>query len=292
MMGERDAAFEYEVKVDKDTIAAIEFTAHVEPPWIGKRHAPCHQAAGVLQLLNTLKIGQLVFAVHAQDLPIVRRLGCGHRGFRVDCQRYNVGQVILFFRVTVGQLRQQTMQYVSGRAKNSGIDLADAFFLGTRVLLLDYADNTAGFVAHDAAVSLRIVERRSQQSQPGSGDQFLQRGVARERNVPIQHQRCSSRAQVGKRLLNRMTGAELGFLAYEFNGGMSERGWNRLAAVAVDDNRAVGPQGARSFKYVTDHGPAAERLPDLGEPGMHARPLASSKDHDVEWGFFHGETRR
>ena len=79
-----------------------------------------------------------------------------------------------------------------------------------------------------------------------------------------------------------MPGAELRFLEYEFNGCISACGGNRFAAVAIDDNCAIGPQRGGSRKDVTQHRLAAYRVQDLGNPGVHARTLARGKDYDVE----------
>jgi hypothetical protein len=89
-----------------------------------------------------------------------------------------------------------------------------------------------------------------------------------------------------------MTRAELRFLPYEFNRCTSECGWHHLAAVTVDDDCAIGPQCRGSLKHVTQHRLAADCVQDLRKSGVHARTLARGKDHDVEWGFFHGKTRR
>ena len=80
LAGQPNPAFEQAVYVDEHVLAALEFAAHINTPRIGHRYTTCHQAAGVLQLMNALKIGQMVFAIHAQNLPVVRWLGRGHVG--------------------------------------------------------------------------------------------------------------------------------------------------------------------------------------------------------------------
>src|SRR5258705_9725705 len=99
-----DLSFKYAVYVDKHIGAAIEFTAQIETPWIRQGRATRHETPGILQLMNAFKIGKLLLAVNAQDLPFVCRNGRAHFGFRCNCKPHHIGKVVLFLCIVVVQL--------------------------------------------------------------------------------------------------------------------------------------------------------------------------------------------
>ncbi len=64
-----------------------------------------------------------------------------------------------------------------------------------------------------------------------------------------------------------------------------------FAAVAEDQQNALGIQVPGLVQDVAEHRSPTERVQDLGQPGTHARPLAGGQNHDGSIRS-HGKTRR
>jgi hypothetical protein len=78
-----------------------------------------------------------------------------------------------------------------------------------------------------------------------------------------------------------MPGAELGFLADEFEVWRSAGFANRFAAVAVDHANACGLERAGSIDHVREQRLARERVQDLRRERVHALAHSGRKHHDV-----------
>ena len=91
-------------------------------------------------------------------------------------------------------------------------------------------------------------------------------------------------------LLYRMAGTELRLLRDEFQGRICKYCGHGIAAVAVNDDSAVGIQGPGAVQHVDEQRLPAERVQDLRQAGIHACALAGSEDHDVEGSVFHSGT--
>ena len=80
-----------------------QLTAHIEASRVGQAHALLHQLLGGAALRNALQFGQLHLAVNAEHFPLVFRVGGADRQSLRDGHADDVGQVVLFLRIVVGQ---------------------------------------------------------------------------------------------------------------------------------------------------------------------------------------------
>ena len=83
--------------------------------------------------------------------------------------------------------------------------------------MLDDALHAAVRGAHDAAVARRVGQRHGEQREPLAlrrGDERAQRVGLRERHVPREHEHEAVVREQRRRLLHRVPGAQLRFLAH------------------------------------------------------------------------------
>ena len=102
----------------------------------------------------------------------MRRAGLGFDAV-LERKRYHIGQVILALRIAVRKFREPAGEPLARQQHDAGVDLADApLFLGRVFFLDDCRDPVLG-IAHDAAVTVRVIEFSGQnlQALTGAGGQ-------------------------------------------------------------------------------------------------------------------------
>src|SRR6185436_1763038 len=106
VIGQGHFALEYAVRIDGNIEAAHQFSAHIETPRVGQRHAFSHQLARAFELVNALQVGELFLAVDAKNFPGLGRMNRAYQRFRGKRQGHDVGEVVLLLRISIGQLFQ------------------------------------------------------------------------------------------------------------------------------------------------------------------------------------------
>src|SRR4051812_2852816 len=188
-MLELHCSFEDAIDVDADIRLAVQLAADIDARWIGERDAALEQAGSLLPLINALELGQLRFAVHAQNLEQLGRLPSTNRRPVGDRERHYVGQVELALRVVIADFGQPPFELGSRRSENSGVDFRNTFLRGGGIALLDDAAHFTA-LSYDASVAGWIWRRGSNQQQSVLAVQHaLQGRRSDEWNVAVEHQR-------------------------------------------------------------------------------------------------------
>src|SRR3954452_6745103 len=278
-MLELHCSFEDAIDVDADIRLAVQLAADIDARWIGERDAALEEAGSLLPLINALELGELRFAVHAQNLEQLGGLRSTNRRPVGDRERHYVGQVELALRVVIADFGQPPRELGSRRSENSGVDFRNTFLRGGCVALLDDAAHFTA-LSYDASVAGWIWRRGSNQQQCVLAVQHaLQRRRSDEWNVAVEHQRVL-RAQMRHGLLGGVRGTELRLLLDEDQVVLSQRLPNLFPTVSIDDDDALWPQAAGRAHDVTQQRAAGKRVQNFGLRGKHPRPLTGGQDDD------------
>jgi hypothetical protein len=235
--------------------------------------------------------GQFGAAVDAESLVRVLRQQTVHRA-GIDGKSHHVGEVVLSLTVVAPQTSQGPGEKGAVKAVGARVYLPDGALRRCGVLFL-----TDGFDApfrppKDPSVSPGVVDdggedgdRRAgpavARDQPPEGLHRQQGGVSRE------HQHIPLPGQQGPGLAHRVARAELFCLADGLKFLFRKKGCHLLRHVAHHHRLSVGPHGTGEVKGIGEHGPAEDRVKDLGRVGLHPRPLAGGEDQDGEGLFLH-----
>ncbi len=259
VVGQRDAAFEYAVHVDRDVAATFECAAHVEASRIGERHTGHQQRLGDIVLMNPFELGKLLLAIHAERFPRFVRLGGDDFEPGFDRHLDRVGQVELALCIVVFQRGEPAAEAPGRRDDDARVDLGDLELLGRCVFLFDDARHLAVLIAHDAAIAAGVVECDGENAVavPARAiGQRLQRAGARERHIAVQHQRGFGRIEQRQRLLYRVAGAELLLLRGELDVRRSYRLTHGFGAMTDHHDQTLGFKRASRVDDMSEERPA------------------------------------
>src|SRR5581483_7698052 len=281
----RHSSFEDDIDVDLDIAAARERAAHIEPLRVTQRHALIEELSRVVSLIRPFQVGELAFAVYAEDLPGRARLARHDLDALRDRHGDDVGQIVFALRVAVLQAREPPGEQARRGGQDAGVDLAYRRLLGGRVLLFDDALDLAQRMTHDAAVAARVGKLRGKQRdarRPALRKQIAQRLRARERDIAVEHQYQRILGDARQRLLHGMARAELFGLVDPGNRLSFERIHYLLSSVTVDDMDGARGKRPRGVEHVTQQGFAGEPMQHFRQSRMHALTLTGSENNDFE----------
>ena len=231
-----------------------------------------------------LQFGELAAIIGALHLHRIQWLLRGDHqaiGYR---HGDDVRQVVLTLRVAVGEAPEPVTETLPRHSENSGIAFGDQLLLGRCVLVLDDRLHHALVITHDSAVAGRIVQVNREQRNLLRADlvqEPFERGHLDQGDIAIEDQH-SLGAQGGQRLRHRVAGTELLCLDDEIQiiGGQPLA--NLVGTVPDHDMNSIRRELPCSGNNVTEHGLPGDRMQDFRQGGTHTRPLARSKDDDIE----------
>jgi len=231
------------------------------------------------------EIGARVHPHHLRRPRVGERLHPQPLGHR---HRHHVGEIELALGVVPREVRQGGAEEGEIEAIQAGVDLAKGKLRRARVLRLDDAQEAAAAVAHDPAQAASLGHLRGEQAHRRRvglmvGDQADEFGTAHQGAVAAHHHHPAGRGrQRGEAAGDRVAGAKLRHLLHHHHRRHHRREvvHHPRRLVAHHRHQALGGEEAGGVEDVVHHRPAVDRMEDLGEGGLHPRPLAGGeKDH-------------
>ena|GEM_PF-3965553 len=161
-VGQCDIAFKHAADINKHIAPAFERTAQIKAGRVGQGDALDQQALCLFSLPGAFQLCLLYAAVDAQRFPVGIGLGGIDGHVVLDRQRNGIGQIIFALRIIVVDATQPVFQLCGGGRQNARVDLTDFMLLLGCILVLDNPLHLATFVANDAAIPGRVLQRFGQ----------------------------------------------------------------------------------------------------------------------------------
>ena len=231
--------------------------------------------------------GELDLVVDPLGLPEVLDEVGAHAEPAAAGDADDVGEVLLALRVVGAHLGQGLAQQHRVEGVDPAVDLADRALLVGGVLLLDDGRDGAVVVTQHPAVAGRVGQRRRDDGDGVAtrvvhGDEPEQRLRGQQRHVAVgdDHGALESGRERLERALDGTTGAlDLVLVGDEHVGVVLEHVLGDLVAlVPHDDGEVLGSDPAGGPQGMPHERAPADRVQHLGDRGLHACALASSKD--------------
>jgi hypothetical protein len=216
-------------------------------------------------------------------------------GFAQD--RKEIGQVVLPLGVGAARAAQRPPQQREVGAVEPGIDLVDGLLRGGGVAILHDPLESAGAVAHHAAIAGGIGHARGEHRGGGAAGtvaahQGAQRGGPDERDIAVEDEQVATlAAEQQPGLQDGVGGAELLLLPHQHRLVGGQRGGHLLGLVAHHGRQGRGAQRRGRTGHMADHGGAAQHVQQLDALRAHALALASGQQERVEGPFARGSSR-
>ena len=252
-----------------------------------------HELLALAAVELLAEVRQLHAVVRPFDLPQVVGGGGGDGAAGLPGVADDVGEVLLALRVVSGQRGQAFPERGGVEGVDAGVDLTDGPLGLVRVLLLDDAQQGAGFVADDAAVPGRVVHLGGQDGD-GVGVGFVDFDEARDRlggqqrHIAVGDDDGSGEVlgQLGQRAFGGASGARNFVLVGDEQGPLGghgkgvEVGDELIALVADDDDEMFRRGSGRCCDGVMKQGASADGMHHLGKSRLHSSALARCQDDD------------
>ena len=242
------AAFKQAIDINVHIGATHQGAAHVDTRRVLQAHALGQQVLRYPVLVSAFEFSQMLRAVHASHFERIARFVGQHLGAFTDSNAHHIGQVKLFLRIVLVQLRYPALEQTRRRNQDATINLANGALGLAGVLVLDDGLHRLS-VTHDAPVAGGVGQIHRQQRQVLAGaqrDQGLQGRCPRQRYIPRQNEHLPVVRQRRYRHLHRVAGAKLRFLPHKMQSGLAgKRGQSGLhlrRAVASDHHHRTGMQ--------------------------------------------------
>ena len=229
-VAEHHLAFEDAVHIDEAVATDAQLAAHIEACGISQTDTGIEQGLCDLSLIDALEFGELRLAVDAEGLVHRCGLRTDHRHALGDRHRDDIGEVILFLCVVIGQRGKPAFERGGGRHQNAGIDLPDAPDGVVGILVFDDAQNrtaigelaglrgrvaaiaAAGQSANDTTVAARVGQIDGEQGElvlTCSLNQPRECGRCGQWHIAIKHHGWNRLIEQRDRLHHRVSGTKL-----------------------------------------------------------------------------------
>ena len=281
---EMDFADEHGVHVDEYVALDGDLAAaHVDARRVRERGAGHHQLARPFHAVACLDFRKLDAVVDAEHLGGARRKHGldAVAGFHGEAD--DVGEVILALGILRAEPEEPAPQASGGGRHQSGVGFLDHQLVGARVLVLDDGPHQAHRVAHDAAVTRRLIESDGQDGKRPRvrrDGQRLERGGPYQRYVAIKHEDGMVVGNGGHGLHDGVPGAELLRLQHPVDLLVVERGTHLRTAMPVYHVHVRRIERAGGADHMLQERLSRERLQDLGQVRVHALALSRGEYDD------------
>ncbi|CAI8918266.1 hypothetical protein EMIT0196MI5_30348 [Pseudomonas sp. IT-196MI5] len=279
-----DLAFEDHVDIDQHVAANGDFAAHIETCRVAQGHTLGHQTTAGAQLIVTFEFGKLLAVVGALHFHGVVGLFGGHYQTIVDRHFDHVSQVILTLNIIVRQAARPVGQAIGRNSEDTGVAFADRALRFVGILVFNDGSDFTVNVAHDAAITGRIVEFYSQQAHLSwhyLSQQALQGFHFNQRHVTVKNQHGVGFDE-GNCLGHGVAGSQLFVLQDEVQVVSGQTFAHGVGTMTYHDVDALWIKLPGAVDNMAEHRIAGNRVQDFRQGGTHARALASSENNDFK----------
>ena len=178
--------------------------------------------------------------------------------------------------IVVFQFGYPAFEMPGRHREDAGIDLPDDPFVDRRILVLNNA-NDLTVLAHDTSITIRRIQRHSQQPQLPclcGSNQWLQCGYVRQRHIAVQHQRHALVRKLRQRLFHGVACPLLFGLENKGQSFIVQSLRNRLTTEPIHHAGLCRTQRMGGIHHVSQQGFACQLVQYLGKVRAHASALA------------------
>ena len=242
-----------------------------------------------MTLVHALQAGQLALVVNAFHLDRIIHQTSEYRDVMIVSNLHQIRQVVLALGIVIADLGQPRQQIEGIHQHDAGIHFLNLANLVASILFLnDFPDGTA-VIPNNAAIAFRIIQLDRQYTglaQVHRIEESIQRSVADQGNIAVQHQGAAAFLQLWHCLFDCMASAQLLALLHPFNGFAGKLFGDNIAhllttmAIHHDDTARV--EAETGIQYMGQQGFLCQRLQNLGQAGLHAGAFTRREDDDVK----------
>ena len=253
---------------------------------IHDRHTGSHPAVQQAAVQDPPRLRELGAVVHPEHLVGVLLQNGGYVVALGAQDGDNVGEIFLTFGVIGGDTFHRVGQQARLEGVDAGVDLLDDPLIGAGVGLLHDLHQRPVGVADDPAITCRVVHHGGQRGcggMPGRvlTDQGGQRLAAQHGGVTVgHHHRALAQVDLLDHGADRVPSAAPAVLDDDpgVGGVLGEVADDLIAPVTHHDDEFCRVQFAGCGQHVIQHAPAADRMQDFREGGLHPRPRTRGQD--------------
>ncbi|MNL22593.1 hypothetical protein D3C87_1439450 [compost metagenome] len=232
----------------------------------------------------TLQLRQLLAIVGALHFHwVVRLLGGDHQTI-TDSHLDHVGQVVLALRIVVRQTAHPVSQTIGRDSKNAGVAFSNCALRFAGIFVLNDCGHLTVDIAHDAAVTGRVIQLDGEQAHLSRHDvleQTLQGFDFDQRHVPVEDQHGVG-SNERHRLSGGVAGAELLVLQDEIQIVGSQSLAHHVGAVTDHHMNALRIKLPGAVDNMTQHGVAGNRMQHFRQCRTHTSALTGREDNDFK----------